>query len=577
MPYRSRLSAPRSFLRMAVDPISNTIAITKANPAYAPRQPGAASTAVGPWGKTLADGALADELIWPILHEFTHHGSLHTPVGTSLSALAVSHTSTVGSLWEDADRLLGPARDVIRSAASNLLLRPLMEGMALFAEFDAVSGDVPIATWSSQVGGMLFCLADLRRALLAGEDVLSPLKTKLEKLRLSAEAVARKKELLAMDLLDPGGYLLGYLLIKALWVDLTTRQAIWCNSDMFIMFINDYFFGDFFLAQLLVQQPELSVEDEIGFLETYLHTRVVELAENSGRYGKEFAQYYLTPGAARPSYYNHSEPVEAYLRLEWAVRTIRAQHWQTPDFINARGIPRVLAAPAMVSIDKAGNFEAHFQDGTMPIMGPVLEIARPLNGEAVEGEGSVEAIVLLPQNGQRATLVFLGVFLDKELLATFDPATGRFNEEETAKACDKMASYLAIESFAMQVDEELHLPEGTAVRKLLESYSGEAGIRRMLGLWGPFALIPDVGEPDRPTAMAKLESGGLKAALSLDNASLANLARTSLQPLGFALQSNDNTGTSEQGWLDDANAKSTSLLGFRLILMKDGKLEPSRM
>jgi hypothetical protein len=176
-----------------------------------------------------------------VLHELTHHSSLQTPVGASLSALSVSHTSVVGAVYLDADRLEGAARDVVRLAAMNPLLKPLLEGMALFAEFDATSGDVPLATWASQVAGILFYGPEIRDAVLSGRDELSPLKSNLELLRRTPKVVGRKKALLRRDLFDPDGYLLGDLLIKLIWSDLAIRNRGWENSDLFLMFINDYF------------------------------------------------------------------------------------------------------------------------------------------------------------------------------------------------------------------------------------------------------------------------------------------------------------------------------------------------
>jgi hypothetical protein len=121
-------------LRMAVDRLSNTVVINKANPAYAPSQSELPSAAPGPWGRAVADGTLSDDLILPIIHELTHHSSLQTPVGRSLGTLAVSHTAAPYLIIADADKLTGPARDLIRLAIANAFFTPLLEGIALFAE-----------------------------------------------------------------------------------------------------------------------------------------------------------------------------------------------------------------------------------------------------------------------------------------------------------------------------------------------------------------------------------------------------------------------------------------------------------
>jgi hypothetical protein len=567
--YRNRLSAPRSVLRMAVDPISNTIAITKANPAYAPSHAASAATTSRVWGKALADGTLSNDLIWPILHELTHHSSLQTLVGHSLAALAVSHTRFVGALSADADQLNGAARDVVRYSILNVLLRPLLEGLALFSEFDAVSGDVPVASWSSHVARRLFCFAELPNAILEGNDLFSPLKKKLEHIRLFPATISRKRALLRSNIFDPGGYLLGYLLIKAIWNGLIMRQEVWKNSDLFVMFLNDYFFDDFELAYAAVCRTPLSIEDEIKNIEIYLYNRVVLLCQNSGTFGRQFAQYSLDPGSGRPKYQNHSTEIEERLNWEWMQRSTRIMHWQTPDFISSRHIPRVLAAPATVSIDTAGNFQARFYDDSPPISGPSLEAGRPASGKAIEADGSVEAVVLLPQHGRQDMRVLLCIFLDKDLVATFDPTTGDFNDTEDAQACDKMGSYLAFESFAEQVESLRSLPEDSAAATVLAAYSGDAAIRRMLDLWGPFALAPDdIQEAERPGALPALENGGLKGALSLDEAVIGKIVRMSLQPIGSEVDTSEIVAASQ---------KTREILGFDLFNVAMGKLEPSRI
>ncbi len=287
---------------------------------------------------------------------------------------------------------------------------------------------------------------------------------------------------------------------------------------------------------------------------------------------------YCSKQSSSPIYQGYSESLEEDLKEQWTIRTLRVLHWQTPDFISNRGIPRILAAPARVSIDRKGNFDAHFYDGSPSLRGPALKAGRPANGEATEADGSVEAVVLLPIHGQQEWRVLLCVFIDKDLIATFDPKTGCFNDTADAKACDKMASYLAIESFAEMVEGEKWLPEDSNAAAILASYSGEAATRQMLDLWCPFALVPDIGEDERPTLIKMLERGGLMTALSLDKSSLKKIAHMSLWPLGSSTSLSNGSGTStDQTWIDNLNKKSKEILGFRLLATKDGKLEPSRI
>lgn len=577
MPFRNRLSGERSLLRLAVDPISNTVAITKANPLYAPSQRGVSSHGEADWGMALAKGNLADDLLSPILHELTHHSSLQSPVGASLGALAVSHTAVRGWAAKDEDSLVGPARDRILYAAADLYLRPLLEGMALFQEFDAIAGAVPLSTWASQVGAILFCGEELPAAVLAGKDILAPLKAKIEGLRLSSDYVSRKKDLLRKGLEDGGEYLLGYLLVKVIWGDLVARNKTWRNSDLFLMFINDYFFTDFLLAARLMMPPGQTVESDLDDLKEYMAYRLLNLSRNAQAFGREFLQYYLGQTKQRPSYQGFKESLKSELDTAWSARTLRNIHYETPNFISGRTYPRVLAAPAIVTIDEDGQFEAVFSDGSPCFHGPALKAALPVSGNATTADGSVEAIILLPQNNRRNMRLVICTFLDKELVATFDPRTREFNDDDSASACDRLGSYLSYESFAVQVAAELPVPrEGSGLAKHLAAYSGSEGTQRILDLWGQFAFVPDVDKEEIPGACDLLRRDGLDGALRLTSSSLGRLARLSLQPLEAEPPAPALTADDQQ-WIAEINARSRELLGFALAVVKNGKLEYGRV
>lgn len=574
--YRTRLSAPRSALRLAVDPISNAIAISVANPAYPPKQPNAILKSPGTWGAALAEGVLADDLLWPIIHEFTHHSSLNTAVGASLAALAVSHTSVVGAQFDE-EKFSWVAKDAVRHALIERLLRPVLEGLALFAEFDAISGKVPVASWSQQTAATLFCMNDLHAAVLRGDDPLAPLKQKLETLRMSPLIVSKKKALLSRSIFDQDGYLLGYMLVKMIWNDLVARAPLWNHSDIFQAFLSDYFFNDFHLAKLLVPMPSEFVQDELEQLPNYLHNRVVLLSKDFAPFAQQFLLWFHNRSNPRPSYQSFSEAGHKELEFLWTARTLRSLHFHTPDFQTTRGIPRVLVAPATVRISEEGGFEAVFDDGFPPMRGPALEAGRPSDGSATVGDGSVEAVILLPENGRRSPRLFLCVLLDKDLVATFDPLTGEFNDPDAAEACDKLASYLALESFCEMVEGERLFRAGSETQRLVDALRGEEGLRRMLDLWLPFAVIPNPEEADRPESPKRFANSGLKGALSLTDSQMRLLTRVSLLPVDQGSSLQPNISSEELLELDQLNSKSMQVLGFRLLNLDGQHLLPSRI
>ena len=574
--YRTQLAAPRSALRLAVDPISNAIAISAANPAYPPQQPGTTLRSPNIWAAALAEGVLSEDLLWPIIHELTHHASLNTAVGISLSALAVSHTSVVGAQFDE-EKFGWVGKDAVRHALMERLLRPILEGLALFTEFDAVSGNVPVATWSMQTAAMLFGKDEMYDAAVRGEDGLAPLKRRLESLRLSAPIVLKKKQLLCRSIVDADGYLLGYLLIKMIWNDLVARSPIWNHSDFFLAFLNDYFFNDFQLAALLVPMPSKERGDDFETLPNYVHNRVVQLSQNFASYAREFLPWFHDPRQPRPRYQAHNAAIELQLELWWTARTLRSLHWHTPDFLATRNIPRILVASATVSITSGGRFEAHFNDGCPPLMGPALDAGRPVDRTATTGDGSVEAILLLPDQSRRMSRLVLCIFLDKDLVATFDPKTGKFNEPDIAQACDKMASFLALESFCQMVEGERLFRDGSETQRQVDALRGDEGLSKMLELWAPFALIPDLAQPDRPESLNRFEQGGLKGALSLTDSQMRLLSRVSLTPMDPQAQSPSPISAKDAQDIDVINSVSLEALGFSLLNLKDRTLLPSRI
>jgi len=574
--FRNRLSAPRSMLRLSVDPISNAMAISAANPAFAPRRRDQPPRVPETWGSALADGVLADHLLSPIIHEFTHHTSLHTAVGRSLSALAVSHTSIVGALTSERD-FTWMRDDVVRHALLNRLLRPLLEGLALFAEFDGVSGDIPVASWSQQAAGMLFCRPEMQRVVLLGQDPLSPLKTRLERLRMSGSLLERKRRLLSRGLDDPDGYLLGYLFVKALWNGLFAQAPMWRHTDFTLMFLSDYFFNDFTLARLMMGTPWPDVDGESDPWSIYLHQRIALLGRQSARFGREFFLSLADPVAPRPSYQGHTEIFERELQALCGMRCARNLHWHTPDFVSTRDIPRVLVSPATVRVSGSLGFEATFADGYSPMHGPALAAGLPSGGGESTGDGSVEAVLLLAGKGRKALRLLLCVLLDKDLIATFDPSTGCFNDPSDAQACDRLASYLALESFCVQVESERVFADGSPTGRLVESLQGEDGMRRMVALWAPYAFVEDPDQPDRPGVETLARAGSMCAALSLSVDEQACIARLSLQPLDDHSEAWRAVEGDERRTLDLVNERSQAVFGFRLLNVNNVRLLPSRI
>ncbi|MFE7836510.1 hypothetical protein ACFU53_10770 [Streptomyces sp. NPDC057474] len=254
-----------------------------------------------PWLGELPGGA---RHVAAYVHESTHHWCFNSIVGNALFALAARAESNAqayllrraatperdqspeldavgealgavveeqgglgcnGAPLTDEERDVDPwlvLDDVVRLQVTVRLLRPLAEGLALFAEHDAVP------RVNSRVGSHL--AKDLAfyfegvTGLISGNVVIEPFATLaaaggvLRDSRLSADGLASKASLLAQPLSSGAqGYLPGYLTIKSIWWQLSRQDArLATETDLVLTYLRSYFYEDPGLVALLLAPPE---------------------------------------------------------------------------------------------------------------------------------------------------------------------------------------------------------------------------------------------------------------------------------------------------------------------------------
>ncbi|MFP3989470.1 hypothetical protein U9R90_18690 [Streptomyces sp. E11-3] len=234
------------------------------------------------------------------IHEWTHHWCFHSAVGNALVALAVRADGNAQvcllrrvvsesaaesaeldvmarSFAELAEEFGGLGRRVpplppaelseaewavldamVRFHIAVRLLRPLAEGLALFAEHDAVSRLQSRAA-SSLTWNLAFHFSD-RRILATNDTVVEPFASMaaaasvLHDARLSPDGLAAKASLLASPLSAAGqGYLPGYLAIKSLWWHLCKQDSrLATETDLALTYLRAYFYDDPELVTLLL-------------------------------------------------------------------------------------------------------------------------------------------------------------------------------------------------------------------------------------------------------------------------------------------------------------------------------------
>jgi hypothetical protein len=193
-------------------------------------------------------------LLPDLLHEFTHHWCMFSPVGVSLSALHLRSRQRLFTGTTQRDFV----PDIIRYESITALIRPLAEALALFAEFDVQPGPghyrCMLFPWVLTIAGkgILFETKDLA-------EVDRYLTNLLKEVRSSEEVAARKENLFGRPL-NPsdGGYLPGYLALKRLWND---RRGWWHDdAELFFGFVRSVFFDDFGMVCAMLD-PTVEIED----------------------------------------------------------------------------------------------------------------------------------------------------------------------------------------------------------------------------------------------------------------------------------------------------------------------------
>jgi hypothetical protein len=248
------------------------------------------------------------------LHEITHHWCFLSPVGSVLSLLslrayrsailiAASQSKEVADIlrYSMGEIQISPPfqgysvadfqKDMIRYETALNILRPLAEGMALFAEYDATP-DLS-AEGVALLGGeeasydevsdiisipMEWAVICFSRNQASDKEIehliLERFLMLLYRMRLSENFSTKRDSLLVRPLAyKDGGYLPGYLTVKNLWNAGRQYCKKLTDSDLFLTYIRNYFYNDFgFVAAILEPDIELSwIADSITW---YFRKRV---------------------------------------------------------------------------------------------------------------------------------------------------------------------------------------------------------------------------------------------------------------------------------------------------------------
>jgi hypothetical protein len=188
-----------------------------------------------------------------LLHEATHHWCFDTPL---FYALFLFQFRALGGLWKIAEgqqvNQFDIADDIYRFRTVIDLYRPIIEGLATFAEYAALPQGR--FTYSHPFSQMLVMSASWLSAADAKVGGARATKMLLTIGRSNRAQIRKKAGMLSMPF-DPARspYLTGHLLMCSMWRAISSRRVeLMVNTDAFLSYMRSYFFFDYELIDILM-------------------------------------------------------------------------------------------------------------------------------------------------------------------------------------------------------------------------------------------------------------------------------------------------------------------------------------
>lgn len=216
---------------------------------------------IGPWPA---------HTIQPFIHELTHHWCFHSAVGLALACLRMR------SLRLSANSSKALFDEMLTVNTFLDLVRPISEGLALFAEYDMTPGTSTVVTtpllWASVALSPRTDLLDLSQS-----EASDKLTDRLLDLRLSRESLSRKVSFLSRPLtpLD-NAYFDGYMIVKRIYLDLSQRVSALEDADLFLSYFRSYLFEDYGMVAILAGEDANPFHRLVAMIERF-GARLAEL------------------------------------------------------------------------------------------------------------------------------------------------------------------------------------------------------------------------------------------------------------------------------------------------------------
>lgn len=218
-------------------------------------------------------GPRIESVIPQFLHEVTQRWCFDSLVGRAIALLRLraGMRAAFDSSRSQASVL---AADVARYEAASTVLKPIAEGLALYAEFDARSGETRVVSQP-----LLALQTSFGFLLDPGHEPELALVSLLQTTRLRREFLNDRKASLYFRRFDcDDGYLAGYLTVKTLEGRLRVAVPEFEDPDLFLTYLRAFVFEDAVLARMLLANER---DEELAALA--IATHIAERLADLGR------------------------------------------------------------------------------------------------------------------------------------------------------------------------------------------------------------------------------------------------------------------------------------------------------
>lgn len=525
----------------------------------------------------LGVGDMPDEVLLSLMHEATHHWTFNSPVGFTVALLNAQSRRHALQIMDGQDQHLGLLQSYLGRTLTTEMLRPLAEGIALSAEFDAINRKSKFISGPFLAVARAFAAPDLS---VDSELFAIPADGELIRARRSAKGVDRKLTVFADRLHgSESGYLLGYLSMRSM---MRTLWRAWSTlieeGDLCISYIRAYMYSDLELVELLMTPSDGELE-YVQSLRSHMSDRLWNLDQVTEADIREYEELAATDTAEWSTDYSKCLH---YSAAKAAVATERAQALAEEVVIPVHVAATALQdhAELLAVLDHASlsgrsvvylgsaDVDIEIHDGHCDVNRDGTALLRDLPTESADGSRHGELDVYYDTGTATSPRIVHLTAPETIALVTEGPPWTALTDDGFRPFLSRAQTRTAVSAF----DTAVHNAVTTGWLPIAVDHFLNQLPAVVVGLYQDVA-VRFVASDDLETTIAALADSGIKGLLDGDRdlSEALVLAGTALQqgPLRAFVDVALNANGLEQGLFDELVEKSQT--GLPLAWTHDGQ------